>query len=177
MRWVEVHAKLLDRYRDAQALTASQANAAAAIASALSNGVPYLNLWGSPGVGKTFLARHLVYKHEGIYLSSPDQPLSEPLTGRWVCVDNMRSSRADTRAAYSRLTWQRASAVIIITQAAIPDSLFSVQLQLTADDFRAVHTALVALLRNPALLDLDTSSASLWMLVRAGMSADQLHRA
>jgi hypothetical protein len=173
MRWVEVHARLLDRSRSAQALTPSQTGAAATIVSALNGGTPYLNLWGPPGVGKTFLGRHLVLGYQGIYLSSPDQPLAESPTGKWVCVDNVAATRYTARAIYSKLVWQRATAVLVITQSAVTDSLLRVQLQLTADDLNAVCNILLTLYRDLNLPALDANAASLWTHIRACTSISQ----
>jgi len=172
MRWVEVHARLLECSRDAQALTPSQAIAAATIVNALNNGVTYLNLWGPPGVGKTFLARHLAQHYQGIYLSAPEKQAVTTVAGKWVCVDNVHPQRADTRATYNRLYWQQATAVLVITQALVQDSLYPVQLQLTADDLSTVRTTLLALYRNCTLPNAEAESASLWMLVRACTNID-----
>jgi hypothetical protein len=173
MRWADVHARLMERSRDLQALTPSQFGAAAAIVRALESGVQYLNLWGAAGVGKTFLVRQLVQQHQGLYLSSPDQPFVESPAGKWLCVDNMRATRSEARSIYSKLLWQGATAVLVVTQSSVPDSLFPVELQLTAQDWNTVRSTLVILFRNAnKLSNLDANALSLWPLVCACTHAD-----
>lgn len=121
----------------------------------------------APDVGKTFLAHHLTQQYGGIYLSSPNKPITEPLAGKWLCVDNVPATRADARAISSKLLWQRATAVLIISQDPVPDSLFPIQLQLTAHDRFAVRATLRSMYPNCTLPDPAVTSASLWMFVRS----------
>jgi hypothetical protein len=148
-------------------LTPSQSAAVDIIVDALNNGLTYLNLWGAPGVGKTFLAHHLAQQYGGIYLSSPDQPTIKAVVGKWLCVDNVPAIRTDARAIYSRLLWQRATAVLVISQDRVLDSLFPIQLQLTANDRFAVRATLHSMYPNCTLPDPAVTSASLWMFVRS----------
>ncbi len=167
VRWAEMHARLLERSRDAKWLTPSQAATAVTIEDALKQGVSYLNLWGPVGVGKTFLAHHLVQRCHGIYLHAPTAQTTTVLSGRWVCVDNVRAARSDVRTVYSKLSWRQATAVLVVTQTPAQDSVYPVQLQLTVDDLATVHKTMLALYRDCSLPSIGTDSTTLWMFVGA----------
>ncbi len=167
VRWAEVHARLLERSGDAQGLTPSQSVAAVTIEKALKQGVPYLNLWGPAGVGKTFLAHHLVQRCQGIYLPAPAAQTTTALSGRWVCVDNVRATRAEVRTVYSKLSWREATAVLVVTQTPAQDSVYAVQLQLTMNDLATVRKTMLALYRDCSLPDVGANSTTLWMFVSA----------
>ncbi len=167
MRWAEAHARLLERSRDLPTLTASQRAAGNSIIRALETGVPYVNLWGTAGVGKTFLARHLAHDARCLYLSSPGQPVTETPAERWVIVDNVKAERREARAVYNDLYWQQAAAVVVITQARVDDSLFTVQLQLSPEDHACVRSTAEALFPTASLPPVNTDFTSLWPLVAA----------
>lgn len=166
MRWAEVHAKLLSQSNNLQALTRSQVEAANAIVGALGAGIQYLNLWGDAGVGKTFLARYLTHYHHGVYLSAYPNTLPASPLGTWGCVDNVPSVQVDARAIYGALIFRRATAVLLITQKPIRDSIFSVPLFLTTSDYQAVYATLARLYPSIHLPDSRGAQSSLWALVR-----------
>jgi len=167
MRWAEAHARLLDRSRDSQILTPSQRAAGNSIVRVLESGAPYLNLWGMVGSGKTFLARHLAHDARCVYLSSPGNPLTEPPIGKWVLVDNVSAMRSEARAVYNGLYWQQAAAVLVITQSRVDDSLFTIQLQLSADDHTFVQSTIAALFPKVNAPTVGADTSSLWPLVAA----------
>lgn len=172
MRWAEVHARLLECSRDAQSLTSSQSVAAVAIENALDQGVPYLNLWGPPGVGKTFLAHYLVRRCHGIYLHAPNAQITTPLGGRWVCVDNVHATRAEVRTVYSKLSWRQATAVLVVTQTPAQDSVYPVQLQLAVHDLATVRKTIRAIFRDCTLPSVGANNANLWLFVCACVRCD-----
>jgi hypothetical protein len=170
-RWLDVHTQLLARSHTAAALTPSQAAAADALLRAQRDSAQYLNLWGAPGLGKTFLARHLAHQHHALYLSAPDRPPTLPLHGRWVIVDNVPATRPDARpdarAVYGRLLWQGATTVVVVTQSPLAQGIIAVPIPLTAADCAVVRATLAGLLPACPLPDPSASPSSLWRFVRA----------
>lgn len=171
MRWVDVHARLLDRSLNPQLLTPSQQEAASVIARALVEGVQYINLYGGPGVGKTFLARHLAHELGCCYMSGFGTETLTPIAERWVLVDNAPENRGDARAVYGDLLHRSAVAVLVITHNLVRDSLFTVPLNLTKDDQDVVRSTVAETFPSFRLSGNHQRLTSLWTLVR--LSCDE----
>ena len=67
MHWQSHHRKLLALAETGETLTTSQQTVYEFLHQAIEDYQQRINLWGSPGVGKTFLAHYLHYCAEGLY--------------------------------------------------------------------------------------------------------------
>lgn len=172
MKWTEAHQRLVQWSSSADALTESQRATLAELQVAIEAGVPYINLAGRAGVGKTFLAKHLAHTQTCVYLSGPTGQLPAPLQGRCVMIDNLEVSRHVVRSTCNEILTHGARTALVITQERIRDSFVCIELRLTPVDENFVYERLAQ--RQPGVLlhAPPQNRAGLWALVAQWAAAD-----
>ena len=135
MHWQSYHRKLLALAETGETLTTSQQAVCEFLHQAIEDYQQRINLWGSPGVGKTFLAHYLHYIAEGLYFFSPENcPSTEISPNSVVIIDNAPSDRSLARSIFGDMLWAGASSVILITRQPIDDAVRRIELALTNRD-------------------------------------------
>ncbi|MYD63885.1 MAG: hypothetical protein F4W91_22880 [Gemmatimonadetes bacterium] len=135
MHWQSYHRKLLALAETGETLTTSQQAVCEFLHQAIEDYQQRINLWGSPGVGKTFLAHYLHYCAEGLYFFSPENcPSTEISPNSVVIVDNAPSGRSLARSTFGNVLWAGASSVILVTRQPIDDAVWRIELALTDRD-------------------------------------------
>ncbi len=147
MNWVSYHKQLLQLSENAEPLTPSQTSAKTAIISAIQGAAGHINLWGNPGVGKTFLAHYLHYRADVLYFSSHacyDRKASSDST---VAIDNGPYTLQESRLIYDNIRWSvttnnysAVANVILITREPILDVIARIELTLTDADIAHMET-------------------------------------
>ena len=139
MNWLAYHTHLLRLSETGETLTPSQESARDAILEVIRRREGNINLWGNPGVGKTFLAHYLYHRADLVYFSSPicydRQASSNPV----VAIDNAPHAPQETRHLYDDIRWtgkdySAVANVILITRQPIEDAVYRIALMLTDAD-------------------------------------------
>ena len=139
MNWLTYHKDLLRLAETGETLTPSQASVQDAILKTIQRREMNINMWGNPGVGKTFLAHYLHHRADLVYFSSPtcyDRQVSSNST---VAIDNAPHTRQEARRLYDDICWtgkdySAAANVILITRQPIEDAVHQIALTLTDTD-------------------------------------------
>ena len=139
MNWLAYHNYLLRLAETGEPLTPSQESARAAICNAIQRREGYLNLWGNPGVGKTFLAHYLHHRADLVYFSSSIRYDRQVSSNSVVAIDNAPHSRQEARLLYDDLRWtgkdySAVANVILITRQPIEDAVHQIALTLIDAD-------------------------------------------
>ena len=135
MHWQYYHRKLLALAETGETLTTSQQAICQFLRQEIKDYQQRINLWGSPGVGKTFLAHYLHHCAEGLYFISPeDCPITGISPNSVVIIDNAPSDRSLTRSIFGDMLWTGASSVILVTRHPIDDEVRRIELALTDRD-------------------------------------------
>ena len=154
MLWQSYHRKLLTLAETSETLTASQQAACQFLRQEIGDYQQRINLWGSPGVGKTFLAHYLHHCTEGLYfLSAENCPSSEVSPNSVVIIDNAPHDRSSARSIFGDMLWAGASSVIVVTRQPIDDAVRRVELGLTAQELAQIDEVMQRLLGKLALND------------------------
>lgn len=165
MKWTDAHQQLVQWSRSGDALTESQRITLAAIQEAIAAGVPYINLFGKPGVGKTFLAKHLAHTQQCVYLSGPTSQPSSTVAGRCVLIDNVGPGRHEVRSTCNAVLAQGARTAVVITQARVLDSFMVFELTLTPIDAVYVYDHIGGRRPGLSLQAQAHNDSGLWALV------------
>lgn len=139
MNWLAYHRHLLRLSETGETLTPSQASAQDAILNAIQRREGNINLWGNPGVGKTFLAHYLHHHANLVYFSSPTYYDRQVSSDSVVAIDNAPHTRQEARRLYDDLRWtgkdySAVADVILITRQPIEDAVYRIALMLTDAD-------------------------------------------
>ena len=142
MNWLIFHKQLLRLAEISETLTPSQVSARDAVLNAVEMSGKYINLWGTPGVGKTFLAHSLHHHSDLVYFSDWTRYEAEVSRHRVVAIDNAPHARQEARSLYDKIRWGKKdyagpANVILITREPINDAVHRIILTLT--DLDIVH--------------------------------------
>lgn len=156
---------LIKTHRSAEWLTPSQARALAALKEALR--VPgTVNLCGSAGVGKTFLAWMLVDELGYSYFPHLKHfTRTENVSGPGVVIDNAEPSRQSHRNVLKALQFEDVKRALLITRELIRDYTHYVELSLSSEDWEIVCNNLMSV----GCLISDSRVPSLWYLVNPSL--------
>ena len=130
MEWLN----LIKMKADVTWLTKSQAPVYKAILTQWSN-QPFINLYGPPGSGKSFIARLLSSKNKYVYTTDLNQV---PEDSKNVIMDDANYTRSLRIIASER----RLARVILVTQSPIKEAMPICELKLNEGDVRQVEGVL-----------------------------------
>lgn len=140
MRWQFYHRKLLALAETNEALTASQQMACQFLQQEIRDHQQRINLYGAPGVGKTFLVHHLHHCAEGLYFSSIETcSRAEISPSSVVIIDNAPPDRSSARSIFGDVLWTGASSVILVTRQPIDDAVRRIELGLTTRELARIE--------------------------------------
>ena len=147
MNWLTFHKQLLQLTETGKTLTLSQASARDAILNAVKMWEKHINLWGNPGVGKTFLAHYLHHRADLVYFSSPELYDRKVSSDSVVALDNAPHTRQEARRLYDDIRWtgkdySAVANVILITRQPIEDAMCQIALTLTNADITCMDVLL-----------------------------------
>ena len=143
MNWLTYHKQLLQLAKTAGALTPSQVSAQDAILNAIDTWEQYINLYGTPGSGKTFVAHALHHRAHFLYFPNP-ACYDARVFQNSVVVDNAQGTRQEARGLYDRIRWGQKDYtgprnVILITRQPIDDDIRKIELTLTDTDIAHIE--------------------------------------
>ena len=140
MLWQSYHRKLLASAKTGETLTASQQAACQFLRQEIGDYQQRINLWGPPGIGKTFLVHHLHQYADGLYFLSTESCLATEISPKSaVIIDNAPSDRSLTRSIFGEVLWAGASSVILVTRQPIDDAVRRIELELTDRDMGQIE--------------------------------------
>lgn len=170
MLWQSYHRKLLALAETSEALTASQQTVCQFLQQEIGDYQKRINLWGTPGVGKTFLAHYFHRCAEGLYFSSVENcPIREISSNSVVIVDNAPSDRSLARSIFGDMIWAGASSVILVTRQPIDDAVRRIELALTDKDMvqiEGVMCKLFAHLPVDKVYDFERRRSGIWQRLK-----------
>lgn len=139
MNWLTYHKHLLQLAETGGTLTPSQTAAQDAIRNAIQMWEKDINLWGNPGVGKTFLVHSLHHCAALIYFSDQTRYDAKVSRDSIVAIDNAPHTRQEARRLYHEIRWGEKdytgpANVIFITRQPIDDAVHRIELTLTDTD-------------------------------------------
>ncbi len=140
MLWQSYHRKLLALAETSETLTTSQQEVCQFLRQEIGDYQQRINLWGLPGVGKTFLAHYFHHYADGLYFSSTESSLITEVSPKSVVIiDNAPSDRSLARSIFGEMLWASASSVILVTCQPIDDAVQRIELDLTDRDMAQVE--------------------------------------
>ena len=139
MDWLAYHRHFLRLSETGETLTPSQASEQDTLLKATQRREGNINLWGNPGVGKTFLAHYLHHRADLVYFSSPELYDRKVSSDSVVAIDNAPHIRQEARRLYDDIRWGNKDYngpvnVILITRKPIDDAVHPIELTLTDAD-------------------------------------------
>ncbi|MYB94332.1 hypothetical protein F4054_17540 [Candidatus Poribacteria bacterium] len=139
MNWLTYHKQLLKLVETIETLMPSQVSVQDALLRAIQTWEPYINLYGSPGTGKTFVAHVLHHRTALVYFSDPTHYDASVSRESAVVIDNAPPARQEARRLYDRIRWGQKDYtgprnVILITRQPIDDAVRRIELTLTDTD-------------------------------------------
>ena len=139
MNWLAYHKHLSRLAETGETLTPSQASAQDVILKAIQRREMNINLWGNPGVGKSFLAHYLHHHADLVYFSSPTCYDRQVSSNSVVAIDNAPHTRQEARRLYDHIRWtgkdySAVANVILITRQPIEDAVHQIALTLADAD-------------------------------------------
>ena len=139
MNWLTYHKQLLKLAETIETLMPSQISGQDALLRAIQTWEPYINLYGSPGTGKTFVAHVLHHRTALVYFSDPTHYDASVSRESAVVIDNAPYARQEARRLYDRIRWGQKDYtgprnVILITRQPIDDAVRRIELTLTDTD-------------------------------------------
>jgi len=138
MNWFTCHKQLSQLAETDETLTPSQVTARDALLDKIHTGEPYINLYGHPSSGKTFLAHYLHHRADVLYFSHPDRYDEQVSQDSIVAIDNATHTRPRARGLYDKIRWRQKAytgrKVILITRQPIDDDVRKIELTLTDTD-------------------------------------------
>lgn len=166
MRWQSYHRKLLKLAEIGETLTSSQQVVGRFLRREIRDHQQRIDLWGAPGVGKTFLAHHLHHCADGLYFSSVETcSHTEVSPNSVVIVDNAPHDRSSARSIFGDVLWAGASSVVLVTRQPIDDAVRTVELGLTIQELAQVEDVIRRLFGHfPSddLRDVDCLRCGIW---------------
>ena len=155
MLWQSYHRKLLALAETSEILTTSQQAVCKFLRQEIGDYQQRINLWGSPGVGKTFLAHYLYHCADALYFFSAENcPITEITPDSVVIIDNAPHDRSSARSTFGEMLWAGASSVILVTRQPIDDAVRIVELGLTAQELAQIEDVMHRLFGHLPLNDL-----------------------
>ena len=147
MNWLTYHKHLLRLAETGETLTPSQASAQDAILEAIRRQEGNINLWGNPGVGKTFLVHYLHHRANLVYFSSPTRYGRQVSSDSVVAIDNAPHVWQEVRRLYDDIRWtgkdySAVANIILITRQPIEDAVYRIALTLTDADIACMDRLL-----------------------------------
>lgn len=140
MLWQSYHRKLLALAETSETLTVSQQVVCQFLRQEIGDYQQRINLWGPPGVGKTFLVHYLHQYADGLYFSSAESCLITEISPKSaVIIDNAPSDRSLARSIFGEVLWAGASSVILVTRQPIDDAVRKIELDLTDRDMGQIE--------------------------------------
>jgi len=141
MLWQSCHINMLRLAKTGDPLTGSQKGVCESIQQAIADHRQRINLWGTPGVGKTFLAHHLHYAIGFSYSPSIESlKLSEcGASSSVTIIDNAPHERKLARRIFGDILWSGTCAAILVTREPIDDAVRRINLSLTDDDIKQIE--------------------------------------
>lgn len=139
MNWLTYHKQLLKLAETMETLMPSQISVQDALLCAIQTWEPYINLYGPPGVGKTFIVHFLHHCTDLHYFSDLTHYNTSVSKGTAVAIDNAPHTRQEARQLYNNIRWGKndytgARNVILITRQPIDDAVRRIPLTLTDAD-------------------------------------------
>lgn len=139
MNWLTYHKQLLKLAETMETLMPSQISARNVLLLAIQTWEPYINLYGPPGVGKTFIVHCLHHCTDLLYFSEPTRYNASVSKECAVAIDNAPHARQEARRLYDRIRWGQKDytgprSVILITREPIDDAVRRIELTLTDTD-------------------------------------------
>ena len=139
MNWLTYHKRLLKLAETMETRMPSQISVQDALLRAIQTWEPYINLYGSPGTGKTFVAHVLHHCTALVYFSAPTHYDASVSRESAVVIDNAPPARQEARRLYDRIRWGQKDYtgprnVILITREPIDDAVRRIELTLTDTD-------------------------------------------
>ena len=140
MLWQSYHRKLLALAETGETLTDSQQATCQFLRQEIGDYQQRINLWGPPGVGKTFLVHYLHHSADGLYFSFAESSLCTEISPKSaVIIDNAPSDRSLARSIFGEVLWAGALSVILVTRQPIDDAVRRVELELTDRDMAQIE--------------------------------------
>ena len=144
MNWLTCHKKLLRLAETGKTLTSSQVSARNAVLKAVKMSEQYINLWGKPGAGKTFLAHSLYYCAGLVYFFHPTRYDGEISRDSVVVIDNAPHTWQEARRLYDKIRWGKKdytgpANVVLITREPIDEAVHHIELKLTDTDIAHIE--------------------------------------
>ncbi len=142
MNWLTYHKQLSKLAETMETLMPSQISARNMLLFAIQTWEPYINLYGQPGVGKTFIFHCLHHRTDLLYFPNPSRYDVQVSRDSVVAIDNAPHTRQEARRLYGRIRWGQKDYtgpknVILITRQPIDDDIRKIELTLT--DIDIVH--------------------------------------
>ena len=139
MNWLTYHKQLLKLAETMETLMPSQIFARNGLLRAIQTWEPYINLYGPPGVGKTFIVHCLHHRTDLLYFSYPTCYKASVSKEPTVAIDNAPHTRQEARRLYDRIRWGQKDYtgprnIILITREPIDDAVRRIKLTLTDTD-------------------------------------------
>ena len=139
MNWLTYHKQLLKLAEMMETLMPSQISVQDALLRAIQTWEPYINLYGSPGTGKTFVAHVLYHRTALVYFSDSTHYDASVSRESAVVIDNAPYARQEARQLYNNIRWGEndyagSRNVILITRQPIDDAVHRIELTLTDAD-------------------------------------------
>lgn len=144
MKWITYHKQLLQLAEVGETLTPSQILTRRAILDALKKWKQCINLWGAPGVGKTFLVHSMHHSTDLVYFSDWTQYDTNVSQYNVVAIDNAPHNRQLSRRIYDAIRWGKGNYtgpvnIILITRQTIDDDVYHIELSLTESDITHIE--------------------------------------
>ena len=145
MNWLTYHKQLLKLAETMETLMPSQISVRDALLHAIQTWEPYINLYGSHGTGKTFVAHVLHHRTALGYFSYPTHYDASVSKESVVAIDNAPHKRQEARRLYDRIRWGQKDYtgprnVILITRRPIDDDIRKIELTLTDTDIAHIES-------------------------------------
>ena len=181
MNWLAYHKHLSLLAEATETLTPSQASTQDTILKAVRRREGNINLWGNPGVGKTFLAHYLHHRADLVYFSSPTCYDRQVSSNSVIAIDNAPHTRQAARRLYDDIRWtgkdySAVANVILITRQPIEDAVHRIALTLTNTDITYMNKLLLQQFGDFALEEGNLylqQSSGLWGHVKALAQREQ----
>jgi len=128
-----------------------------------------INLWGSPGCGKTFLGHYLHLNRDFSYFQSIEtyRGSENPKINSVTIVDSAPHERKQARVIFGDVSWKSDNNVILITREPINDAVRRISLSLTDEDLKQILDTFEQILNVKIMeaLDNNIQQSGIWALL------------